>query len=109
MAFYAVLTQVAAGPRIQAFEASEMVAANASPCIVVDVSKRVHELYAQWMMAMGNTIEVLDCTYSSKFVQTHASWQPFATCTLVVKYIFLASANAVFTAGIASPRHVMSE
>jgi len=69
----------------------------------------VHELYAQWMMAMGNTIEILDCTYNCKFVQTHAGWQPFATCTLVVKYIFLVSANAVFTAGIASPRHVMSE
>jgi len=107
--FYAVLTQVAAGPRIQAFEASEMLLTNTSPGIAADVSKRVHELYAQWMMAMGNTIEVLDCTYSSKFVQFHASWHPYATCTLVVKYICLASANAVFTAGIASPRRVMSE
>ena len=69
-----LFTQVAAGPRIQAFEASEMVAGLSSPGIVVNVSKRVHELYAQWMMAMGNTIEVLDCTYSSKFVQTHAGW-----------------------------------
>ena len=47
-----MLTQVAAGPRIQAFKASEMVAANASPGIVVDGSNRVDELYAQWMMAI---------------------------------------------------------
>lgn len=103
-----MLTQVAAGPRIQAFEVSEMCVTNTSPGIAADVSERVHALYARWMMAMGNTIQVLDCTYNSKFVQTHASWHPFATCTLVVKYIFLASANAVFAAGIASPSHVMS-